>query len=93
MPPSERQTRSPARKRPAAAPAKQALIEKERNRLFDEVMMLREARGASGNALETARLLLTKQWIKANWRTREQLIKAAEWMLRVESQRDAQSPA
>ncbi len=61
----------------------------ERNRLFDELTKLREAYGPSAQAIETARILLTKQWGKANWRTREQLVKAAEWLLRLESIRSA----
>lgn len=75
------------------ARSKYALIENQRKRLFDEMTELREARGPTARAVETARLLLTKQWIKANWRTREQLIKAADWLVRLEGIRRAQSPA
>jgi hypothetical protein len=69
------------------------MIENQRNQLFDEMTELRKARGPSARTVETARLLLTKQWIKANWRTREQLIKAADWLVRLEGIRGAQSPA
>ena len=68
-------------------------MENERKRLFDEITTLREARGPSARAIETARILLTRQWIKANWRTREQLIKAADWLVRLEGMRGVQSPA
>jgi len=76
-----------------SARSKYALIENQRNRLFDKMTELRKARGPSARAVETARLLLTKQWMKASWRTREQLIKAADWLVRLEGIRGAQSPA
>ena len=79
--------------RPISARSKYAMIENQRNQLFDEMTELRKARGPSARTVETARLLLTKQWIKANWRTREQLIKAADWLVRLEGIRGAQSPA
>lgn len=68
-------------------------MEKQRDRLLDEVMLMREAQGAASQALETVRLLLTQQWIKADWRARERLITAADWMLRVESARGPMTPA
>ena len=73
----------PAKKNPLA-PTHYAQIEKERDRLFDELQQLRQVQGTSSQALETVRLLLTRQWIKADWRGRERLNKAANWMLRVE---------
>jgi hypothetical protein len=69
------------------------LIQNERNRLFDEIATLREARGPSARAIHTAQVLLTRHWIEANWRTREQLIKAAHWLVHLESTREPQSPA
>jgi hypothetical protein len=68
-------------------------MESERSRLFDEITILRKARGPSARAIDTAQVLLTRHWIKANWRTREQLIKAAHWLLHLEAIREMQSPA
>jgi hypothetical protein len=72
---------------------KHALLQNERKRLFDEITRLREARGPSARAIETAQVLLTRHWIKANLRTREQLIKAAHWLVRLEGIREPQLSA
>ncbi|MBI3704428.1 MAG: hypothetical protein HY244_11435 [Rhizobiales bacterium] len=72
----------PARGRPA-------LIETKRKRLFAELTMLREMRGPSARAAETAQHLLTRWWAKANWRKREQLLRAADWLIRLESNHGA----
>jgi hypothetical protein len=69
------------------------LIETERKRLFAELTMLRELRGPSAHAVETAQRLLTRWWAKANWRTRVRLLKAADWLIHLEHNRDVQSPA
>ena len=69
MPTSERPRRIAAKK--PLTPTNQAQIEKARNQLFDELMRLRQLQGDSSPALETVRALLTKQWIKADWRARE----------------------
>jgi hypothetical protein len=67
---------------------KHALIENERRRLFDEITTLRGATGPSARAImHTAQALLTRHWIKANWRTREQLIKAVHWLVHLEGTR------
>ncbi len=84
MPNSESLRRAKPARRPCLAPANQAEIEKERNRLFDELMLLRRMQSAPSQALETARILLTRQWIKADWRERERLNKAAGWALQIE---------
>jgi hypothetical protein len=78
---------------PTGTRRKHALIEHERNQLFDEITMLREAHGPSSRAIDTAQVLLTRQWIRANWRTREQLIKATRWLVRLEGLRGLQSPS
>jgi hypothetical protein len=61
------------------------LIENQRKRLFDEMTELRKARGPSARTTHTAQVLLTRHWIKANWATREQLIKAAHWLVHLEA--------
>ena len=69
------------------------LIGTERERLFAELTILRELRGSSARAVETAQCLLTRWWAKANWRKREQLLKAADWLIRLEYNRGAQPRA
>jgi hypothetical protein len=70
---------------PISARSKHALIENQRKRLFGEMTELRKARGPSARTTHTAQVLLTRHWIKANWATREQLIKAAHWLVHLEA--------
>jgi hypothetical protein len=76
--------RFPPKKNSPLAPIDRTRIDKERARLFEELMRLRQMQGTSTPVLETARVLLTRQWIKSDWRERARLIKAADWMLGVE---------
>lgn len=69
------------------------LIETQRERLFAELAQLREVRGPSARSIETARVLLMRWWGKANWRTREQLLRAADWLIRLEHNHGMQPPA
>jgi hypothetical protein len=78
---------------PSRARAANKRIETHRARLFAELTMLREMRGPSAQAAETAQRLLTRWWAKANWRTREQLLKSADWLIRLEHNREVQPPA
>lgn len=73
----------------AAAPRKAADIEGDRNRLVAELMRLREVCAEPAGPVQTALILLTSKWAEANWRARERLIKAADWLLRLESRRGA----
>lgn len=73
----------------AAAPRKAAAIESDRNRLVVELMRLREVCAEPAGPVQTALVLLTSKWAEANWRARERLIKAADWLLRLESRRGA----
>jgi len=84
VPNSDRPQLVHTNKRPPRTPIDQAGIDKARSRLFTELMRLRQIQGTSTPVLETARVLLTRQWMKADWRERARLIKAAEWMLSVE---------
>jgi len=84
VPNSDRPQLIHSKKHPPRTPTDQGRIDKERARLFEQLMRLRQIQGTSTPVLETARLLLTKQWMKADWRERARLIKAAEWMLSVE---------
>jgi hypothetical protein len=75
-----------------AVPSSPALIENQRERLFAELAQLRALHGPSARSIETARVLLTRWWVKANWRTREKLVASAEWLVRLECTRVAEQP-
>lgn len=70
-----------------AAPFNVAAIENDRNRLVAEAMRMRAAGAEPAQPLLTALNLLTSKWAEANWRARERLLKAADWMIRLESRR------
>jgi hypothetical protein len=72
-----------------AAPRKAAVIEGDRNRLVGELMRLREVCAEPAGPVQTALILLTSKWAAANWRARERLITAADWLLHLESRRGA----
>jgi hypothetical protein len=69
--------------------AKPAAIDAARDRLVAETQMLDRLEGASAKTLKTARLLLTRLWAKADWRRREELLRAADWLIRAETSRCA----
>ena len=71
----------------AGAPRNASAIESDRNRLVVELMRMRKACAEPARPVQTALNLLTSKWAEANWRARERLIKAADWMIRLESRR------
>lgn len=73
----------------ADAPRNAAQIERDRNRLVVELMRMRDACAEPARPVQTALNLLTSKWAEASWRARERLIKAADWMIRLESRRGA----
>ena len=91
MPASWRQNRAPIARLPqtkAKSPRKTraewASIENERKKIIDEIVALRGAPGGPLPSVDTAQALLTRHWIRGDWRKREQLIAAARWLLRLE---------
>jgi len=64
-----------------------------RARLVAEVTRLR-ARGENSKFIDNAQQLLTRWWSTAGWHAREQLLKTADWLIRLEKRRGgrAQSP-
>lgn len=75
---------------PADARRKTAAIETARNRLFAELSELRKRPGNPAKPIETAQVLLTRWWGRANWKSRERLIRTAEWLIRLERNRGMQ---
>jgi hypothetical protein len=69
---------------PAVRARKPAAIETDRADLLTQIAAL----GESGSqAATTARALLTRWWSRANWKTREELLQAARWTIRLEGRR------
>ncbi len=71
----------------------EAIISRRQQRI-DDVTFLRE-RGASSKLIDNAQQLLTRWWSTADWKSRGELLKTAEWLVRLETRRstDDQVPA
>ena len=57
-----------------------------RRRLMLEIAML-EKSGQRSKFVANAEQLLTRWWAAANWKSRNELLKTADWLLRVEQHR------
>jgi hypothetical protein len=66
----------------------------QRERLVADVRLLRD-RGGNSKFIENAQQLLTRWWSPASWKAREELLKTADWLVRLEKHRTGQlqSPA
>ena len=81
----------PGRK-PAASKRRAALVIGQRERLVAEIAAIRKL-GQASDLTAKAEGLLTRWWARANWEARERLISAAEWLLRLETNRGARPSA
>jgi hypothetical protein len=72
---------------PPRTPCEPVLIEYERERLFGKIARLRQQCGAPTQFIDKAEVLLTRLWAMADWRTRGQLTKTANWLVRLECAR------
>lgn len=74
------------RSRPAEAGQRQRIedILRQRERLIVEVQALSSVDGCAESARK-AQQLLTRWWAKADWRAREELLRVAAWVIRVEA--------
>lgn len=59
-------------------------ILRQRERLIAEVQGLSAVEGCAESA-KKAQQLLTRWWAKADWKAREELLRVAEWVIRVEA--------
>jgi hypothetical protein len=57
----------------------------ERDALAAEVRRLQEMLGSSARFCAKARDLLTRSWSRADWSGREDLVKAARWLVQLET--------
>ena len=60
----------------------------QRDRLIADIAMLR-ARGGSSKFVDNAQQLLTRWWSTANWDGREELLRSADWLVRLEQRQSA----
>lgn len=60
-------------------------IVRQRERLIAEVQNFSAEQGRSESA-QKAQQLLTRWWAKADWKAREELLKAAEWLIQMDKQ-------
>jgi hypothetical protein len=60
----------------------------QRDRLIADIAALR-ARGGSSKFVDNAQQLLTRWWSRANWDGREELLRSADWLVRLEQRQSA----
>ena len=58
-----------------------------RDRLVAELAVLREQHGSPSSSADKALTLLTRWWSNADWNGREELLNAADWLVRLEKVR------
>jgi hypothetical protein len=81
--------RKPSVRRQESLAAKVDGILAKRDRLIGELRFLRD-RGESSKFVDNAQQLLTRWWSRSSWSAREELLKSAEWLLRLEKNREGQ---
>jgi hypothetical protein len=62
----------------------------QRDRLIADITALR-AHGAASKFIDNAKQLLTRWWSTASWSGREELLRSADWLIRV-AQRQCRPP-
>jgi hypothetical protein len=62
-------------------------IASQRESRLSEIEALRRAGLAPEAFVDKAQTLLTQRWSKATWRSRQQLLRAVDWLLRMERAR------
>jgi len=63
------------------------LITSQRESRLSEIESLRRGGQVPEAFVDKAQALLTQRWSKATWRSREQLLRAVDWLLRMERAR------
>ena len=53
---------------------------------MNEIVSLRRQPSPPGGFLDKAQTLLTRDWSKATWRSRESILRTVDWLLRMEQQ-------
>jgi len=83
--------RKSSRSEQPAAQQKVTLILAQRERLIADIAALRD-RGASSRFVDNAQQLLTRWWSTANWNGREELLRTADWLVRLEHRQSQATP-
>jgi len=90
--PERNGTARPARRAPGerqqSPQQKVKIILAQRDRLIADIAALR-ARGGSSKFVDNAQQLLTRWWSTATWHGREELLRSADWLLRLEQRQSA----
>ena len=60
----------------------------KRDRQLAEIELIRRGRGKLSGMPRKAYTLLTRGWAKATWQSREEILKAAAWLLYLDRLRD-----
>jgi hypothetical protein len=55
----------------------------QRDALMTEIAILRSRSKVPHSSINKVGTLLTRYWSKANWQTREEILRAARWLLNV----------
>lgn len=84
MPKATALKNSPPRIREAGQRQRIENILRQRERLIVEVQALSTVEGCAESARK-AQQLLTRWWAKADWKAREELLRVAAWVIRVEA--------
>jgi hypothetical protein len=58
-------------------------ILRQRERLIAEMMQLCD-RGQASKFIDNAQVLLSRLWSRASWDARDELLKSADWLIRLE---------
>lgn len=71
--------------RPSAStlPEKVVSLLSKRDELITEIEIVRSTQATPSPAVRKARTLLTRFWAHADWRSREEILRAASWLLHV----------
>jgi len=64
-------------------------IASQRESRLSEIESLRRGSPVTESFVDKAETLLTQRWSRANWRSREQLLRTVDWLLRMERVRQS----
>ena len=72
---------------PESYAARAQAIAGEREKQMRDIAGLRAGSSTSIGFADKAQTLLTRDWVKATWRSREGILRTVDWLLRVERTR------
>jgi hypothetical protein len=87
--PALHKTSAPGAKRSLSRQRINSILSR-RERLVGELALLRQ-QGAASKFIDNAQQLLTRWWSGASWDGRKELLKSADWLLRLEKSHGVQA--